>query len=84
MDFKEIPDYILKAEPMTAGELRKKIHNIPSDAKVYIVIDKLSADAWDDEKEQWRYVLPLVYAERERIYSEDGDEFNLLLEYENG
>lgn len=83
MNINEIPDYILRAKPMTAGELRKKIHNLPSDTPVYIVVDKISDDAWDEEKEQWRYALPLVYAERERIYSEEGDELNLLLEYES-
>ena len=50
---------------------------------VYIVIDKLSDDAWDEDKGQWRYALPLVYASRERLYSEEGDELNLLLEYES-
>lgn len=83
MNINEIPNHILRAEPMTAGELRKKIKNLPSDTPVYIVVDKISDDAWDEDKEQWRYVLPLVYASRERIYSEEGDELNLLLEYEN-
>lgn len=49
-----IPDYIRHAIPMTVGELRKKIHNIPGDTPVYIVIDKISEDAWDEEKDQWR------------------------------
>lgn len=78
-----IPDYILHATPMTVGELRKKIKNLPADVPVYIVIDKLSDDAWDEDKCQWRYALPLVYASRERLYSEEGDELNLLLEYES-
>lgn len=83
MNINEIPDYILHATPMTAGELKKKIHNIPNDTPVYIVVDKVSPDAWDEDKEQWRYAIPLAYATRERLYSEDGDEFNLLLEYES-
>ena len=83
MNINEIPDYILRAKPMTAGELRKKIKNLPADTPIYIVVDKISDDAWDDEKEQWRYAIPLVYATRERVYSEQGDELNLLLEYEN-
>ncbi len=83
MNINEIPDYIRSAKPMTAGELRKKIHNIPSDTPVYIVIDKISDNAWDEDKAQWRYAIPLVYVTRERIYGEEGDEFNLLLEYEN-
>lgn len=83
MNINEIPNYILHAKPMTAGELRKKIHNLPNDTPVYIVVDKISDDAWDDEKEQWRYAIPLVYVTRERIYGEDGNELNLLLEYES-
>lgn len=68
---------------MTVGELRKKIKNLPADVNVYTVIDKLSEDAWDDDKGQWRYALALVYATRERLYSEEGNELNLLLEYES-
>lgn len=83
MNINEIPDYILRAKPMTAGELKKKIHNLPNDTPVYIVVDKISDDAWDDEKQQWRYAIPLVYATRERIYSDEGEELNLLLEYES-
>ena len=83
MNINEIPDYILHATPMTAGELKKKIRNIPNDTPVYIVVDKVSPDAWDEDKGQWRYAIPLAYATRERLYSEDGDEFNLLLEYES-
>lgn len=79
----EIPDYIAHATPMTVGELKKKIRNLPNDTPVYIVIDKISDEAWDDDKQQWRYAIPLVYAGRERIYEEDGDELNLILEYEN-
>lgn len=73
----------MHATPMTVGELRKKIKNLPADVNVYIVIDKLSEDAWDDDKGQWRYALPLVYATRERLYREEGNELNLLLEYES-
>ena len=82
-DYDKSPNYILHATPMTVGELRKKIKNLPADVPVYIVIDKLSDDAWDEDKGQWRYALPLVYASRERLYSEEGDELNLLLEYES-
>ena len=78
-----MPDEILHAEPMTVGELKKKIHNLPSDTPVYIVLDKIGEDAWDEVKEQWRYVIPLAHARRERILSEEGDELNLLLEYED-
>lgn len=83
MNINELPDYIRCATPMTAGELKKKIHNIPNDTPVYIVVDKVSDDAWDDDKEQWRHAIPLVYVTREHIHGEDGDEFNLLLEYES-
>ena len=67
---------------MTAGEL-KKIRNIPNDVPVYMVVDKVSDNAWDEDKNQWRYVLPLVYVTKETIYGEDEDEHNLLLEYES-
>lgn len=83
MEITQLPDYIVHATPMTVGELKKKIRNLPSEMPVYIVIDKISENAWDAEKQQWRNAIPLVYATRERIYSEDGDEFNLLLEYES-
>lgn len=79
----EMPDHIRHAEPMTVGELKKKISNLPNGTRIYIVVDKLSDDAWDEDKEQWRYAIPLAYATRERIYSDAGDELNLLLEYEN-
>ena len=87
MNINDLPDYIVRATPMTVGELKKKIHNLPSNTPVYIVIDKVSPDAWDDEKGQWRYAIPLVYASRERVYGDpenDGrNELNLLLEYES-
>lgn len=85
MDFNEIPRHILRAEPMMAGELKRKLRNVPNDTPVYMVVDKISEDAWDEDKEQWRYVLPLVHVTRERIYGDEngGDESNLLLEYEN-
>lgn len=85
MNINEIPDYILHAKPMTAGELKNKIRNIPNDTPVYIVVDKVSHDAWDEDKEQWRYAIPLAYATRERIFGDENgdDEFNLLLEYES-
>lgn len=83
MNFATIPDYIRRATPMTAGELKKKIRNIPNDVPVYMVVDKVSDDAWDEDKNQWRYVLPLVYVTKETSYGEDEDEHNLLLEYES-
>ena len=73
-------------EPMTVGELRKKIKNLPADTPVYLVTDKTSPYAWDDERERWRYAHPLAYASRERNYAEDNrddDELVLLLEVEN-
>lgn len=82
----EIPNYVLHAKPMTVGELKKKISNLPVNMPVFIVIDKISEEAWDEERECWRYALPLVYASRERVYGDefgDRDEFNLLLEYES-
>lgn len=83
MNLATIPDYIRSATPMTAGELKKNIRNIPNDVPVYMVVDKVSDDAWDEDKNQWRYVLPLVYVTKEHIYGEDADEHNLLLEYES-
>lgn len=82
----EFYDYQLNAQPMTAGELRKKIKNVPADALVYLVTDKTSPDAWDEERDRWRYAVPLVYVERERNRAEgmfDEDEICLLLEVES-
>ena len=42
---------------MTVGELRKRIKNLPADTPIYIVIDKLSEDAWDEDKGQRRYEI---------------------------
>ena len=73
-------------EPMTVGELRKKIKNLPADTPVYLVTDKTSPYAWDEEHDRWRYAHPLAYASRERNYSTDmfgDDELVLLLEVEN-
>lgn len=83
MNPNELPDYIRNATPMTVGELKKKICNLPLDMPVYIVIDKVSDYAWDEDKGQWRYAIPLVYATREHLYTDEGDEHNLLLEYES-
>lgn len=83
MNINELPNYILRATPMTVGELKAKIRTLPNDTKIYIVVDKVSEYAWDDDKQQWRYAIPLVYVTRERIYGEDGNELNLLLEYES-
>lgn len=71
---------------MTAGELRKKIKNLPADTPIFLVTDKTGEDAWDEERGRWRHAHPLVYAERERNYAEDmfgEDELVLLLEVEN-
>lgn len=82
----EFHDYQLKAQPMTAGELRKKIKNLPADTPIFLVTDKTSPDAWDEDRERWRYAIPLVYVQRERNLAEDmfgEDEFCVLLEVEN-
>lgn len=71
---------------MTAGELRKKIKNLPADTLIFLVTDKTSEDAWDEDLERWRYAHPLAYAERERNYAEGmfgEDELVLILEVEN-
>lgn len=69
---------------MTVGELRKKIKNLPAHTPVYIVLDKWSDNAWDEDREMWRYAVPLAYVEKERLYDENmGDELNLLLEPES-
>lgn len=68
---------------MTVGELRKKIKNLPAKTPIYLLIDKYSDDPWDDEKKQWRYVLPMAYVSEEHIYTELGDEYNLIFEPEN-
>lgn len=81
----EIPDHVYKAEAMTVGELRKKIKNMRSDAKVYIIADKFSDYAWDEDSDQWRYALPLAYISKEKILGDsfEDDEYNLLLEVES-
>ncbi len=79
-------DYQLKATPMTAGELRKKIKNLPADTPIFLVTDKTSEGAWDEDRDRWRYAVPLVYAQREWNRAEDifgEDELCLLLEVEN-
>lgn len=76
----------MTTEAMTAGELRKKIKNLPADTLIFLVTDKTSKDAWDEERGRWRYAHPLVYATREWNYAEDmfsEDEHVLLLEVEN-
>lgn len=72
-------------EPMTVGELKKYIRNLPADTPVYLVTDKSSPEAWDEENEQWRYAVPLAFATRERNNPQDafdfeGTEMVLLLE----
>lgn len=71
---------------MTAGELRKKIKNLPADTPIYLVTDKESDGAWDEDRGRWRHAHPLAYATREWNYAEDmygEDELVLLLEVEN-
>lgn len=80
-----LPDHIYKADALTVGELRRKISNMRSDARVYIVVDKFSDYAYDDDNGQWRYAIPVVYVSRERHYGDEyePDELNLILEIEN-
>ena len=71
---------------MTVGELKKYIKNLPADTPVFLVTDKTSPDAWDEELGRWRYAHPLTNASREwnrsdEMYGED--ELVLLLEVEN-
>jgi hypothetical protein len=50
------------------------------------VTDKTSEGAWDEDRDRWRYAVPLVYAQREWNRAEDifgEDELCLLLEVEN-
>lgn len=79
-------DYIANATPMTAGELRKKIKNLPADTPIFMVTDKESDYAWDDDRQRWRYAIPLVYASREYWLDESGygeESMALILECEN-
>ncbi len=77
----------METEAMTVGELRKKIKNLPADTPVFLVTDKTSDYAWDEDRGRWRYAHPLAYATRERNYAEDmfgeEDELSLILEVEN-
>lgn len=76
----------METEAMTAGELRKKIKNLPADTPIFLVTDKTSEYAWDEERDRWRYAYPLAYATRERNYAEnmfEEDELALILEVEN-
>lgn len=71
---------------MTVGELKKYIKNLPADTPVFLVTDKTSPDAWDEELGRWRYAHPLTYASREWNRSDEmyGEvELVLLLEVEN-
>lgn len=71
---------------MTVGELRKYIKNLSADTPVFMVTDKTSPDAWDEELGRWRYAHPLTYASREWNRSEEmygEEELVLLLEVEN-
>lgn len=86
MDRLEIPRHVMEAEPITVDELRKKIRNMKGSAKVYLLVDKFSDYAWDDDKERYRYAVPLVYVSKERNYATEPweeDEQNLILECEN-
>lgn len=79
---------MMDSEPLTVGELMKKLERMPKKAKVYMVFDKYSDGAWDDEKCMWRYAIPLVYVSKETnimedMYDASGKEINVLLEVEN-
>lgn len=70
---------------MTVGELKKYIRNIPNDTPVFMVTDKSSPEAWDEDRDRWRFAHPLAHCTRERNYSEDmfgDDELALILEVE--
>lgn len=83
------PIYIremMEAEPMTVGDLIKKLERMPKKAKVYMVFDKFTEHAWDEEGERWRYAIPLAYVSKEINYIEEAGwdkETNVILEVEN-
>lgn len=76
-----------KATPFTVGELKKKINRLPADTPVYMVFDKTSEFAWDEEHDRWRNAVPVAYATKEDTLIETFDGFDketvLLLEIEN-
>lgn len=77
---------IMGAEPLTVGELIKKLERMPKKAKVYMVFDKFSDGAWDEDMERWRYVIPLAYVTKEVNLDEEDywdKETNVILEVEN-
>ena len=69
---------------MTVGELKKYIRNLPNDTPVFMVTDKTSPGAWDEENSRWRFAHPLGSCSREHNYAEnmfdDYDELALILE----
>lgn len=78
--------YMMEAEPMTVGELIKKLERMPKKAHVYMVFDKFTDAAWDEDKERWRYAIPLVYVSKETNYIEEDSwdkQTNVILEVEN-
>lgn len=82
--FREMMD----AEPMTVSDLIKKLEKMPKRAKVYMVFDKFSNDAWDEDMERWRHAVPLVYASKEvnlidDMFDPNARETIVLLEVEN-
>lgn len=76
----------MEAEPMTVRELIDKLEKMPKKAKVYMVFDKVSEGAWDEEQNRWRWAVPLANVSKEVNYG-DGDDWgketNVLLEVED-
>ena len=73
-------------EAMTVGELKKYIRNLPNDTPVFMVTDKSSPEAWDEDRNRWRFTHPLAVCSREHNFAEDmfgEDELALILEVED-
>ena len=66
-------------EPLTAGQLRNKLKGVSNDTPIFIVLDK--SDENYDEDGNLRYVHPVTYVEREKIWDEFSDDYerNLIL-----
>lgn len=75
-----------ESNAMTVGELKKYIRNMPNDTPVFMVTDKTSPNAWDDDRNRWRFAHPLAQCSREHNYVEDmfgEEELVLILEVED-